>query len=251
MKRSGGLVTFSILLFLAIYQEQSRGEFIADTGEVFDTVARNIDPGGLYFLICNTQTILANLEEKLSGARDSAIAVQGLSIEEKEKLRTQFAFGMRILLGSGLQNIKAFGASSKQDADGFFVNKIFVFGPSDMLWSALTNPEHDLYLNQLAPAETATFALFDLDIATLWRRLSRDLEGEQNQEITRWVRQIPKQVEGITGLSLEDLLGSVGTQFGYLLTLDPEKKVTIPVATETYQLPEPAAAFICQVRDTK
>jgi hypothetical protein len=55
----------------------------------------------------------------------------------------------------------------------------------------------------------------------------------------------------LTGLTLSDLLASLGNQVGVVITLDPKTTVRIPLGIDVVEIYEPAAALIWTVKDDK
>jgi hypothetical protein len=81
--------------------------------------------------------------------------------------------------------------------------------------------------------------------------LEKDLTASQIPVAVQFVQDFPKQVAGLTGLQLSEILDSLGDQAGYIVTLDPDSKVKLPVGGSELEMAEPAVAILWKVRDEK
>jgi len=219
----------------------------------YDKVAAKLDSGGVIYLYWSAERILGEIDKKLAAVRDQALQTPGLASVEKEKLTTDLNFGSRLVLSSGLQDIKAFGLSSKAEDSGLFLNKSFIYVPnqSGFLWDAFAKPAHDLTLLNAIPTKTEAFAFCDVDLNALWQSLSKELANSKVPAVTDWVQKCPQQIQMLTGLTLSDLLASLGNQVGVVITLDPKTTVRVPLGIDAVEIYEPAAALIWTVKDDK
>jgi hypothetical protein len=216
-------------------------------------VAANLDPKGVLYLYWNAEKALGELDQKLESVRDMAVSDPSLSEAEKSRLRKTFELVIRLILKSGLQGIKGFGLSSREIEPGFFLNKTFTYLPdrSGFLWDSFGKAPHDFPFMQMIPANTEGFAFFDFDLSVLWGAVSKELAGSEIPEVAKWQQRFSQQVQAFTGLSLEDLLGSLGDQVGIVVTLNPKTTVEIPLGNEQIEMPEPAAALAWKVRNDR
>ena len=219
----------------------------------YDKVAAKLDSGGVIYLYWSAERILGEIDKKLAAVRDQALQTPGLASVEKERLTTNLDFGSRLVLSSGLQDIKAFGLSSKAEDSGLFLNKSFIYVPnqSGFLWDAFAKPAHDLTLLAAIPTKTEAFAFCDVDLNALWQSLSKELANSKVPAVTDWVQKCPQQIQMLTGLTLSDLLASLGNQVGVVITLDPKTTVRVPLGIDAVEIYEPAAALIWTVKDDK
>ena len=81
--------------------------------------------------------------------------------------------------------------------------------------------------------------------------LEKDLSASQVPKAVELVQEFPKQVAAATGMELSEILASLGDQAGYIVMLDPNSKVRIPIAGGELEMAEPAAAILWKVRDEK
>jgi hypothetical protein len=238
--------------FATMSLQTSRAEDLPDN-PAFQHVAENLDPGGVLYLYWSVEKVLGTLDKKLESVRDLTLSDPGLSQDEKNSVRQNFDLGIRLLIKSGFEGVKAFGFSSREIEPGFFLNKTFTYLPdrSGFVWDAFAKVPHDFPFVKMVPEKTEGFAFFDFDPSALWSGLSNTLAMSETPQVARWQQHFSQQVQAFTGLSLEDLLGSLGDQVGVIVTLEPASLVRIPFGNEQYEMPEPAAALVWKVRNEK
>ncbi len=247
---------FASCLLLAAYETESlqtsRAEESPDN-PAFQHVVANLDPGGVLYLYSSAEKVLGDLDQKLKSVRDLTLSDPSLSQDEKNSVRENFDLGIRLLIKSGLEEVKAFGFSSRESKPGFFVNKTYTYIPdrSGFVWEAIAKAPHDFPFVKMVPDKTAGFAFFDFDPALLWSGLSDALAMSENPRIAKWQQHFSQQIQAFTGLSLGELLGSLGDQVGVIVTLEPASMVRISIGNEEYEMPEPAAALVWKVRNEK
>jgi hypothetical protein len=221
----------------------------------FDKVAAQLDPGGVIYVFWSADKILGQIDKKLAAARDEARNEDGLTAEERQKLTNELDLAGRLIDSSGLEGIKAFGFSSKQEDSGFFLNKSFVYVPdrSGFVWETLAKPPHDFQILDSIPLNTEAFAFYDVDFGALWRSLLKAFSESKIEGAADRIQSFQNQVQGLLGMSPDDLAASLGDQVGFVFTLDPNSPVQIPVRTPNnhIEIPEPAAALVWTVKNDK
>jgi hypothetical protein len=226
----------------------------ASTSKIgYQRVAANLDSDGLIYLYWNAEKALGELDKRLGSVAETALSDPTLSPAEKNSLRQKFDLGIRLLHNSGLQGVKAFGFSSREIEPGLFFNKSYTYLPdrSGFLWDTFAKAPHDFQFLKMIPENTEGFAFVDCDLALFWGAVSKELVSAEIPEAARWQQHFSQQVQAFTGLSLDDVLASLGDQVGIILTLNRKTMVKIPIGGEQYELPEPASALVWKVRNDK
>jgi hypothetical protein len=219
----------------------------------YQRVAANLDTGGLIYLYWSAEKAFGELDKKLESVRDMTVSGPGLSEDEKNSLRDKFNLGIRLILNSGLQGVKACGLSSREIEPSLFLDKTYTYLPdrSGFLWNTFAKAPHDFPFIKMFPENTEGFAFFDFDLAMLWGAVSKELARSEIPEAAKWQQHFSGQVQAFTGLSLEDLLDSLGDQVGVIVSLDRKTTAKIPLGNEQFVMPEPAAALVWKVRNDK
>jgi hypothetical protein len=225
----------------------------APANQAYEHVASQLDPNGSMYIYWNTERLLGELDNNLQAVKASALADANLSEVQLARFQAGFDLVRHILLNSGLEAIRALGVSYRKDDSGLYVAKGALYVPdrSGYLWGSIAKSSHDLTFLKMIPEQTEAFGFFDFDLATFWGGISKDLAASGIPELAAAVQQLPAQVQAGAGMSLDDLLGSLGDQIGVIVTLDPQKTVTIPLGANMEVIPEPAAALVLKLKNDK
>jgi hypothetical protein len=219
----------------------------------FSIVTSQLDSeGGLYYY-CEIDKILAQITKGLTAARDATVLSGKLTPEESAKTKQGFDLALQLLTSSGLSGLQAVGGSSKQESGASYLTKSVAFAPAPtgFLWATFCKQPHPFDVIDFIPANTEAFAFSDFDLSALWSTLEKDLTASQIPDAAQFVQEFPKQVAAATGMELSEILASLGDQAGYIVTLDPNSKVQVPIGGGEQELSEPAAAILWKVRDER
>jgi len=219
----------------------------------FSIVTSQLDSdGGLYYY-CEIDKVLAQITKGLIAARDATVLSGKLTPEESAKTKQGFDLALQLFTSSGLSGLQAIGGSSKQESAASYLTKSVAFAPAPtgFLWITFCKQPRSFDVIDFIPAKTEAFAFSDFDLSALWSALEKDLTASQIPDAVQFVQEFPKQVAAATGMQLSEILDSLGDQAGYIVTLDPDTKVRIPIGGGDQEIPEPAAAILWKVRDEK
>jgi hypothetical protein len=224
-----------------------------ETKSPFSTVTSQLDAGGGLYFYWEVDKILAQLTKGITAARDATVLSGKLTPEQSAKTKQQFDIALQLLTSSGLTGFQAIGASSKQESATSYLTKSVVFAPapSGFLWSTFWKQPHSFDAIDFLPANAEAFSFFDVDLAALWADLEKDLSASGIPDAVQFAQEFPKQVAGMTAMELSDILGSLGDQAGFIVTLDPTSKVKIPLSGSELEIAEPAIAILWKVRNEK
>ena len=147
---------------------------------------------------------------------------------------------------SGLYDIKAFGASSKLNADGTYTvrNTLHVTGgKSDgLLWQVLGGEAHEFDFLNMLPEHTAMVLYFDLN----WQRIQSELDQLADEtgmeDLRNGLDQMTKTM-AMMNWNYDEVVKGLGSGFGVALTLDPNRTISIPLGAEPKSIPEPGLIF--------
>jgi hypothetical protein len=219
----------------------------------YDKVVSKLEPGGVGYLYWSAERIFGELSKKFGPVSDVALSDPDLTPGEKEQIRKCFELASRCTAASGIQNLKAFGFSSREAEPGIFLNKSFLYAPdrSGFLWDTFAKRPHDFPELEMVPAKAQGFAFYDFDLPLLWRAIFKELNASEIPEVTRWEKQIAQQSQSFLGLTLDDLLDSLADQIGVIVTLDTQLTVDIPLGNKPYKMPAPAIALIWKVNNDR
>jgi hypothetical protein len=225
----------------------------SETKSPFSVVTSQLDAGGGLYFYWEIDKILAQLTKGIIAARDATVISGKLTPDQSAKAKQQFDIGLQLLTSSGLTGFQAVGASSKQESATSYLMKSVVFAPAPtgFLWSALWKQPHSFDAIDFIPANAEAFSFFDIDLEALWGSLQKDLSTSNIPDAVQFAQDFPKQVAGMTAMELPEILGSLGDQVGFIVTLDPTSKVKVPISGEELEMAEPAVAIFWKVRNEK
>src|ERR1700738_3106397 len=131
--------TVSLTVLLQVSQAED-----SPSNSSYQRVAANLDVGGVIYLYWSAEKALGELDKKLETVRDLAASDPSLSPDEKNNLRKNFDLGIRLILHSGLERVKAFGLSSREIEPGLFLNKTYTYLPDrgGFLWDSFAKVPH-------------------------------------------------------------------------------------------------------------
>jgi hypothetical protein len=218
----------------------------------FDRVTQHLDPGGSFYFYWSLEEILGHLSAALTTARDRALR-SFRSPNEKEQFIDTSDLVIQLIRSSGIEGLSAFGGSSKQVENNLYLTKAFAYAPqpSGFLWQTFTKAPHRFAALDFLPANTAAFGLYDINLLALWQALLKDLATSRIQEVVIALNEFARQVHSNTGMTVDELLGSLGDEAGFVVTLNQDVKVPIPLPNGMVEIPEPAGAIFWTVRDDR
>jgi hypothetical protein len=219
----------------------------------FNEVTAKLDKGGNFYLYLSTEQALGKLSQAI--ATYSNVFTQLPTVPEmgRERIARVFEVINNVIKDSGVEHISGLGISSIAREPGLYYNKFILHhyaGQNDgALWTAFGKAAHPLKELNLLPENTAFAAYGDLDIPLIWQTVEKELKQLQMPQIDQALAQIPDQFKAAVGLSLDDLLNSLGGGYGLIFTLDESQMVALPIPTMQMQIPEPALAIFAKVKN--
>lgn len=220
-------------------------------------VTSRLDPGGRLFFYLSTESWLGALSETVNGFRD--LALSGASTDvERANVNRGFDLARRLIQRSGVEQVSGVGISSLAREPGLFRDKTFLHrypgqGDDALLWSAFGRAPHPLDALKLLPANTAAASFGDYDLARVWDAVRAEVAATGAPDWRAALDRLPVTFEAATGLKFDAVLASLDGPVGLVVTLDPTRKVAVPVggagSKETLEMPEPALALVLRVKD--
>ena len=220
----------------------------------FKEVTSRLDTGGDLYLYLSTEQVLANLSGKASAWRPAVLTLPNLNDETRENIARAFDTVTNLIAQSGLEDISGFGMSSIATEPGLYHSKALLHHYPDkgtgFLWKILGQQPHALGGLELLPTNTAMATFSDADLPLVWSVIQKQAAQSGFPQAQQFVDQLPAEFLKGTGLSLDAVLNSLGGEFGFLITLDSSRMITIPVpGSGPLQIPEPGLMLVVKVKD--
>jgi hypothetical protein len=221
----------------------------------FAQVTSQLDPGGSLYVYLSTEQCLAGLSGKFSAWRGVLGAIPDIKPEDRENLSKAFDIVTNLIQKSGIEDVSGFGMSAIARETNFYHTKAFLHHypgkGSGFLWNMFGQKPHALDELNLLPASTALAAFTDLDAPMVWSVVQKQVAQSGFPQADELLKQLPDNFEKATGLKWEQVLASLGGEFGFAVSLDDTKMITIPLPTDgdPLQIPEPALLLVAKVKD--
>jgi hypothetical protein len=137
---------------------------------------------------------------------------------------------------------------------GIYYSKMVIHhysGQGDgFMWTMFGKQPHDLDGLDLLPTDTAFAAFHDLDVPEMWSVIQNECEASGFPQASDFLKNFPEQFEKGTGMKWDDVLNSLGDEYGVVMTLDNSKSVTLPLPSQVpLQIPEPALMLVAKVKN--
>jgi hypothetical protein len=221
----------------------------------FAQVTSQLDPGGNLYVYLSAEQWLAGVSGKVAAGRGLLDAIPDLKPEDRENLSRAFTIVTNLIQQSGIEEVSGFGMSSIARETNFYHSKILMHHypgkGSGFLWSMFGQKPHALAGLSLLPTTTAMATFTDLDAPMLWTVILEQIAQAGFPQVEEMVNKLPESFEQATGLKWEQVLASLGGEFGFAVTLDDTKTIPIPVpgATDPLLIPEPGLLLVAKVKD--
>ena len=220
----------------------------------FNEVTSQLDPGGNFYLYLSTASWLEHLSGKIEGWRKTFTSLPDARPEDVTNINKAFDIVTRLTTDSGIQDVSGFGLSSIEIEPGLYRNKALLHHypgqGTGFLWKLCGNAPHPLDGLDLLPANTALAIFSDADLPLIWSVVQDETARSGFPQAQAFLDQLPTQFEAATKLKWDDVLHSLGGEFGLVLTLDPSNNVPIPLPSGLIQIPDPALFIVVKVNDT-
>jgi hypothetical protein len=231
-----GAAAFSLILGLPACQTKS-------SKTSFDRVEAALDEGGDLYFYYNVERVKALIAEVMDIAKEALPA-------DKSKAEDFMGMAPKIITSLGLDAIDGIGASSMTVESDLFRTRFVLHHPPDkgagLIWEAMGGENRDFWLLDRLPADTVLANMADLRLSRVWDwvkntvlAVSPDQSGFQKGLADLEAK----------GINLDKLIPSFDGPFGYVLTLDREKKIPIPTGKTALEIPAPGLALIMTVKD--
>jgi hypothetical protein len=221
----------------------------------FQQVTKQLDPGGELYVYLSTEQWLGALSSKVANYRGMADGIPDLGPSERAVFGKAFDVITNIIKDSGIENVSGFGMSSIARETNCYHTKVVLHHyegkDSGFLWELCGRKPHALAGQDFLPASTAFATFSDLDVALAWSVLSNEVSKAGLPEADDYLDKIPAGFEHATGLKWDQVVASLGGEFGFVMTLDDSRKIPLPIpgADPPVEIPEPGLMLVAKVKD--
>jgi hypothetical protein len=220
-------------------------------------VTSRLDQGGEAFAYLHAEeaskavmAILDNLKQRVA------------ALPEEKRLQATQGLGVAEVMfkGYGLDELSGLGFSSFAVKPGLHrVRVVLHHRPGrdkGLIWNMTGPAPRALDELEMLPADTALAAVSDYNLVKLIEWLSRigpmlapQVQPGAPAPSSDQVMALVKAGLQTVGIDADRLFTSYGGRLGFLLVLDPQKRVTLPAKEKPLSIPEPAIALLMRVND--
>jgi len=246
-----------LALVCGCHKQEVKPSAVAGSGIVsaektsFDEVTAKLDKGGNFYLYLSTEQALSGLSSKMAAISNFVGNMPGVTGDQGQTMGKVFDFASGWIKDSGIEQISGVGMSSIAREPDFYYSKLIIHHypghDEGVIWSLLGKAPHRLDDLDLLPETTALATFSDLDVPLAWKDIKKHLELLNIPAVTDGLQQWPEQFRKATGLDFDKVLGSLGGDYGVILTLDPQNKITLPMPGAAMEIPSPGLAIVAKV----
>ncbi|HSQ34556.1 MAG TPA: hypothetical protein VLQ89_01060, partial [Candidatus Binatia bacterium] len=210
-------------------------------------VTAKLDQGGEAFGYLHTEKITAAVQHIATGLEKNLPAAGG-----QDKTAQTFAMLNMLFKGYGLEEISGLGFSSITLRPGLHRNRVVIHHrpgrDKGLIWNISGPAPRRLDELDMLAADTALAFVADYNLEKLADWIGKQGQQMPGQQVGPGLNMMKAGLAS-AGIDSDRLFKSYGGRLGFLLTLDPEKRVVLPVRGASISIPEPGIAILIQVND--
>ncbi|HZQ45414.1 MAG TPA: hypothetical protein VFC07_00260 [Verrucomicrobiae bacterium] len=219
----------------------------------FQEVTSQLDPGGNLYVYLSTEQWLAGLSDKISGWRELVKSIPDVKSQDQQNIMRVFDVVTSLVKHSGVEDISGVGISSIERETNFYHTKAILHHykgqGTGYLWSMFGKSAHALNGLELSPASSAIVTFSDFDFPLLWSVLDKEIAQSGIPHAKEELQKVPEAFAKATGLKLDQVLASLGNEYGLVITLNESNKVNLPIPGHAVEVPEPGIMFVIKVNN--
>lgn len=251
-----GVIIGSVILIFNLNQcssnSEAAGERIKSAKKTsFNEVTARLNPGGSLYMYVSTEGFVKAVDEFAQNLRKLLETQLSKSPEENKEALAIFDFVFGLIKKSGLMEISGIGVSSIALDEHLNHSKMVVHHYKDkgkgLIWELLQEGPHELPALKMLPADTVLAGFADCKLNVLWQWIKQQAEASGLPGVKKAILSLEPTLQQ-QGIQLTQLLDSL-TGMGSLISLDSSTKCPIPLGRMSVEIPEPAIAIVCFVKD--
>jgi hypothetical protein len=234
-------------------QSSSASQFKPVEKTSFNEVTSQLDPGGDLYLYLGTAQWLDGLSTKIGVWKTGFSSIPDMNAHDVSNINNAFDIVTRLVKDSGIEEVSGVGLSSVKIEKDMYRNKMLIHHypgkGNGFLWKLSGKEPHTLNGLDMLPSDTAIAIFSDLDLPLVWTNVEKEVSQSQIPEAQDFINKLPTEFEQKTGVKWNDLLHSLGGEFGFVMTLNPSNNVVLPIPEMVVQIPDPKILIAIKVND--
>ena len=195
----------------------------------FADVTSRLDPGGSMFGYLSTSQWLQQMSDQLQVV-ESFVRSLSETPDGELSVTTFFDGADRLLKRSGMQEVTGVGYSAFALAGGLHRSKTFLHRAPDAVgyvWSFIPAGVNELPGLKLLPPQTVYAAYAKLDLFKIWSIIASEIETSGGDEAKTALGELMTEVHKTFGVDLDQFLEGITDGAGFIVTSDPNHKVSL------------------------
>jgi hypothetical protein len=200
----------------------------------------------------STEQLLDGLAGKIAKGSEVVNAMPIPGAGQREKINQAFGVITNLVKDSGIEDVSGLGASSVMHEPGLYHSKVLLHHypgkGNGVLWTTFGKKPHALTGLDLLPASTVVACFGDADAASIWAALQKECKAGP-PEAQQMLSKVPEAFEQAAGVKWDQVLASLGGEFGFAVLFDDSHKITLPTPGQPIEFPEPSLLLVAKVND--
>jgi hypothetical protein len=228
-----------------------------ESTRTFDKVGSYLDQGGDIYLYLRTEQVFDRVPAAMDEWKTALSAAAGQDLPmTPEQVDVVFDFAQKAVMDTGILQLRAVGLSGIKMEEGLSRAKTVAYSGErtqpGLLWRmGGKDAPHPIAALDFLPATTAYAAFCDFDPKVVWEFVQQIASEIPDPQVQAQVQTLPVMAEQALGMSLSDLLASIDTEFGVVITADESETMTVPISNSAMEMPRVAIAVLIRVNDDK
>ena len=241
----GTAAAWALITFVAPYWHRSAVD------NTFRQVTSKLDQGGEAFVYLHAEKVSKAFQSVMASVQKNVTALPEARQAQAKKGLDVFNLMFK---GYGLEEISGLGFSSFAVKPGLHRVRVVIHHrpghDQGLIWKIAGPAPRYLDELDLLTADTVLAFVSDYDIGYLLGWIDGTFGNKKGGTDPGQKMLSARLGLQAAGLDVDRLLKSYGKRLGFLLTLDPEKRVTLPLGKTPLSIPEPAFALLVRINDT-
>jgi hypothetical protein len=227
------------------------------SARTFDAAGAHLDAGGDFYLYLRTEQMLERVPAAMDAWKETFVGAAGDQLPlPPAQIDAYYKVLKQAVLDTGVTQLRAFGMSSIELEPGLCRTRTICYtGPLDqrgLLWRlGGSNAPHPIVALDFLPATTVYAGFSDFDPATVWQFVRQVVSQIPDENLRNRILATEGLAQPFLGMPIPELLASLDSEFGLVITADEMEKMTVPVEGRTLEVPRLAGAILVRVKDDK
>jgi type II secretory pathway pseudopilin PulG len=247
-----GLIIGALVVFLVLHKSVSQDIESFEKNSFYEVTSK-LNNGGNFYLYFSTEKVIKLVDDFIIMARQMVETQMSKSqIRNEEGLKT-FDFVVKLLKNSGIMDVSGIGMSSisidKSLNHSRFVIHHYPDKGEGLIWNLMDEKPHELSELKLLPDDTVLAGFADFKLKTLWQWIKKEADESELPKLKQGIGSVEPLMKK-QEIDFTKLLDSIDGRIGFVLSMDQEKTISVPMGKNPVNIPEPAIVIVFSVNDS-